>query len=214
MKLKDTITRLKSIPTNKWHIHEAVLCRKLGMAAQDGLSVRRQLSNLVSALQKGHSGDRRRGTYESTGLPVMNLGDIGTANALNVHFTVHGYFEPFPTDSLQSSSTVSARPRYFSFGTNSVPIATQLSIVKLVTGTDSTLDAKTAKRRQDLWKSWYEKDRNAAVVFEKEDLPTIVEQFPSVWDKETIPSKVCADIRSLILQQLHCFSNKSRWWKQ
>ena len=85
----------------------------------------------------------------------MDLRDVGTPNELHIYYSYHGDKEQFPPDLLSDSPSGLMQPRFFSFGTSTVQIATQLTIVRLVTGDDLTLDEETAKRRQKLWKRWY-----------------------------------------------------------
>jgi len=188
MKLANTIARLKAICPNKWHIHEKVLCVDIGLKPTESVSYASQLPEIVIALRKGFKGSKRKGTLEMTEIQCIDLGDTGTPNPLNIHYCPHGSDESFPADALKSLSMISRQPRYFSFGPDTVEIKMQLSIVKLVIGEDSTLDEETAKRHQQLWKGWYLKEREACVVFERDDLPVIVQCFPSIWNVNAPPS--------------------------
>ena len=148
----------------------------------------------------------------------MQLRDTGTPNDFNIHFTPHGDKEPFPTDILSISPQLCFVPRYFSFGSHT-DIGTQLSILKQVTGDDTTLDTTTAKRRKESWKSWYANDMEGGASFEILDLPVIAETFQSVWGikefvsgeapSRDVTSQVGDEIRSLLYAS-NCIEKRAR----
>jgi len=96
MRLADAIEHLKTIPVGKWHVYEKVVCHYLGLKAKQGMSACSQLTEILAALRKGYKGNKQLKTFKATGDPGMDLGDIGTHNQFDIHYSLHGTKESFP----------------------------------------------------------------------------------------------------------------------
>jgi hypothetical protein len=192
--MDDILRRLQSLPPSKWGYHERYMCKKLGMSVKEGVTVRKQLGQLLSALREGGWGQKRNKTWTSTGLPMMDLGDTSIPNIMDIHYTSHGSQELFPTDSPSEASGAKYAPRYFMIGALKAPgkqgpnvhrITSQCLIMKIVTGqTTKGLDKESQQRRQANWLPWYQKDdsNGKKTEFDQMDLPLIANTFREVWD--------------------------------
>jgi hypothetical protein len=110
------LSLLEGLPPNKWGLHETVLCQELGLKAKENLSARKQLGQLLYALKKGYSGQKRDNSRVNTGYDEMDLFDTSVPNYFDIHSYFHGDKESFAADSLAGSSCVLHQPRYFIFG--------------------------------------------------------------------------------------------------
>jgi hypothetical protein len=231
--MDDILKRLQSLQPCKWAIHEKHLCRELNMSAKEGLGVRKQLGQLLSALKNGGWGQKRNYTWTETGLPMMDLGETSIPNTLGIHYIFHGEKEMFPTDSLSQSSGIPYNPRYFTIGGfkddsdikgNDCTIKSQCNIMRMVTGhagTGNCADKESRQRREANWLPWYQKDNSNGkkVEFEKIDLNLIAKQFPDVWnvkikdEESTIERRVLAEIGNdirAILQSCNQIPRRTR----
>jgi hypothetical protein len=135
--------------------------------------------------KKGCSGNKRAGTWKSTGYGPIDLSDESKPNELNIHYSSYGITENCLTDSLAEKSNVSLIPRYFTFGLNvRITVPNQLFLLGHVTG-DVTrgLDERIRQRRQETWHGWYKCSKeNGHTSFEKTDLPVIARRFAEYWE--------------------------------
>jgi hypothetical protein len=156
--MNDLVARLASLPSQNWWVHEKVVCRKLGFKHKEGLSVRTQLQNLLTAIKKGGR-HNHVGEWESTGRSVMDLHDSSVQNELGVLFALHGTNEEFKADRIGGKSQF--KPRYFYFGnrtTNAISVGSQLKIMRNVTGKTGSVN-EDQERRAAIWRAWYEGDK-------------------------------------------------------
>jgi hypothetical protein len=88
---------------------------------------------------KSYIGNKKDGI--KTGRPAIDL-KSSESNELNIHCLEHGERDLFLTtgDLKSAETTVTAVPRYFSFGADVVDIKIQMSILRSVTGEDPYLD--------------------------------------------------------------------------
>jgi hypothetical protein len=82
----------------------------------------------------------------------MDLRDAGTSKELNMHYSFQGDKESFPCNTLSDTPSAPRQPRFFSIGTETVSITTQLSIAKHVTGDEFTLNQEMANRQKSTGK--------------------------------------------------------------
>jgi hypothetical protein len=110
------------------------------------------------------------------------------SNELNIHCLEHGQRELFFTtgDLKAAETTVTAVPRYFSFGQDVIDIKLQMSILRSVTGEDPYLDRETAINRGSLWKGWYLNKARESRQFVLHHLPIIARKYVHVWGLEFI----------------------------
>jgi hypothetical protein len=160
--MNDILGKLEDLPSSKWGLHEPFLCQELGMKANEGASVRRQLAGLlVAPLKIGGSGNKREKTWTNTGYDKMDLSASSTRNELDIYFYKHGDKELFAADPLKDASSVLHNPRYFILGGFAASdrgqqkidrLKTQCLIMKNVTGeVIGVLDEESRRRRQAMW---------------------------------------------------------------
>jgi hypothetical protein len=129
------------------------VCQKLGIKRTEATSEADELSSFLSVLAKGGKGSKREKTFEPTKYGPIDLKDAN--NEWNISYVGYGAREEFPTSKLSSNKRVKRQPRYFSFGKNGVPIATQLALVDAVKGEARGLDSTVAACRSSSWLQWY-----------------------------------------------------------
>jgi hypothetical protein len=195
--MDDILRKLEDLPSSKWGLHETFLCQELGIKANEGASVRTQLTGLLVALENAGSGNKRMKTWTNTGYEKMDLSATSTRNELDIHFYKHGDKEPFATNSLEDVATVDHPPRYFILGGFTASdngqqkfdrLKIQCLIMKHVTGeVPGVLDEVSRRRRQANWLLWYQKS-DKEKEFERKDLPDLAIRFRKFWDV-TIPEQ-------------------------
>ena len=126
--------------------------RLLGIEGNDEASARDVLTNLLEQLQ--------------------------TRNVIATS-TVHGDFEEFST--TDAETVIRVRPRYIALTPDARKTATndQRKVLGHVTGKPNQVRDKTQQQaRQAGWKDWATQNGSAAGrLFEKEELPTLVDKF-------------------------------------
>jgi hypothetical protein len=75
------LSRLEHLPSRKWGLHETVLCQELGIKAQENLSVRKQLGNLLTALERGGWGSKKDKNWTKTNCDIMDLRAANISNS-------------------------------------------------------------------------------------------------------------------------------------
>jgi hypothetical protein len=135
--------------------------------------------------EKSYIGNKKDGI--KTGRPAIDL-KSRESNELNIHCLEHGQRESsFTTGDLKAAeTTVTAVPRYFSFGADVIDIKIQMSILRSVTGKDPYLDRETAINRGSLWKGWYLNKARDSRQFVLHHLPVIASNYVHVWVLEWI----------------------------
>jgi hypothetical protein len=187
MSVEQKIARLRSIPNQKWALHEVPVCQKLGIKCTEAKSESEELSGFLKVLANGGKGSKREKTFEPTKYGPIDLKDAN--NEWNISYVGYGAREEFPTSKLSSNKRVKRQPRYFSFGKNGVPIMTQLALVDAVKGEARGLDSTVAARRSSSWLQWYNgAESKNALQFREVDLPVIARQFGSVWNVTIDPN--------------------------
>ena len=150
-KIMDAIGGIKA---TKWWVHESVVCKMSNIRPREGKAIWQWLTLVLLSLKKSYIGNKKDGI--KTGRPAIDL-KSRESNELNIHCLEHGQRELFfmTGDLKAAETTVTAVPRYFSFGQDVIDIKLQMSILWSVTGEDPYLDRETAINRGSLWKGWY-----------------------------------------------------------
>jgi hypothetical protein len=219
--MDDQLSRLEGLPPNIWGLHEAVLCQELDIKAKENLSVRTQLTQLLSALKIGYSGQKQDNSCVKTGYDKIDLYDKSTPNSFDIHYSYHGAKESFPTDSLKEASHAMHQPRYFIFGGCKADekgqgmvdrIKTQYLIMRSATGESKrNMEDEVSQRRQANWLLWYQKEfsHGNAREFEQIDLPLIAHEFSEMWavtirydEQGRIPRRILAGVQMEIREIL------------
>lgn len=182
---------------------------KLGIRPAEGNSERDQLTQLITQLKNGGTGNRRDGSWEPMDCGAVDLFDHNTSNPFNVYCLIYGR-EGFNASSLRGSSEVVVDVRYFMVGSTPSKRLTpkqQQAIAKNAMGDDKALDDTTKERRQKNWESWYHgDDAEAAASYVQNDLPTIAYVFREFWnnttndalDEETKLKAIAVELRELL----------------
>jgi hypothetical protein len=150
-KVIDAIGRMK--PT-KWWIHETVVCKMANIRPMEGKVVRQWLTLVLDSLKKNYIENKKGGIKTGPRHPTIALMS-SESNELRIHCLEHGQGKSFLTtgDLKATKTSVTAMPRYFSFGTDVINIKIQMSIMRSVTGQqDRSLDHDTSINRGSLWK--------------------------------------------------------------
>lgn len=197
--MNEHVESLRGLPRSKWHIHEAVLCRRLGLVPKEGIAVRGRLSRLISFLKKGSEGSPRKGTAIACHYGAIDIKAV-EENILGVNYINHGRCEEFTADSLAATATITAIPRYFSFGAK-ISVSRQLEFVKAFTGANSaTMKKATRTRRANNWLLWYRRDSGHDVKsFEALDLAVLLLEFQDLFDHDCNMSTIHSEIRALLV---------------
>lgn len=161
MSTKQKISRLRGFPNQKWALHEIPVCEKLVIKRTEATSESEELTRFLAVLERGGKGDKKRKTFEPTGYGPIDLKDSN--NAWNISYEVYGSKQEFSTNSLSSKKRVKRSPRYFTFGSDGVPIATQMALVDAVKGEAKGLSSSVSTRRSNALIRWYNGDDSKEV---------------------------------------------------
>jgi hypothetical protein len=197
---------LKAVHKSKWYYHETYICRLLEVSnKKEGLSQQEQLNTLIVALQKGFSGNKRKGTYCSTGYAPITVKNQDAPNELGVYMLDYGSKESFQVSSLSSGGSAQRIPRYFSVGkspvSKDIKIKDQCDLTRAVTSLDKqSLDGETKRRRQKTWLTWNQINDGdgACTSYKAHDLPDIIERFQNLFT-DSRPTQIQKEIRHVLL---------------
>lgn len=173
-------SRLLMIPASKWHVHEAVIARKLRLD-REGTN----LSELVSYLKKGGKGSKRRGSWEASSHTI----DLCADNEALIKFA------PYGADGI----------RYFAIGVHRdrPTMNNQVKLLRGIVG-EGLDDSETKERRRLGWLPWATRiDCPEATAFEEIDLPAISFAFEGWLEDDGHLESVGQDVRAL-LRAMNC----------
>jgi hypothetical protein len=129
-KIRPHIDSIGRVKATSWWIHETRVCKMIDIRPRDDKAVRQWLTLVISSLKKSYIGNKKDGI--STGLPATIDLMSSESNELSIHCLEHGNKESFSTtgDSKATKTSVTAQPRYFSFGTDVIiDLKIQMSIL-------------------------------------------------------------------------------------
>ena len=109
--LPSVVAKLNALHQSKCWMHEAVLCKKIGLRPGPTTSVRERLTLLVTCLRKGYARSGKDKTM--TGMDPVDL--LKEGNTAGILYMLHGNVEQFPRGMLEDGYT-SHNPQYFAIG--------------------------------------------------------------------------------------------------
>jgi hypothetical protein len=170
--MDDLASRLLAIPALKWHVHEAVVARRLDIDSE-------RLSELLLYLKKGGRGSKRRRSWETSSHPPTDLS--AADNSLRIKYA------PYGDDKV----------RFFAIGYHfdRPTMKNQAKLLRAIVGEAKEDDEATRKRRQRGSLPWATGIRcPAATAFQKIDLPLLrlhfVTWFEAGCDREAVGNEI------------------------
>jgi hypothetical protein len=172
------ISTLMTLPACDVWIHERHIHNTLGLTSSDTHGPYHALSCVISTIQKGYGGNRKKNTFFIVDERYARCSfNPSSSNTHDVAFTLHGSLECFDAGGLNTEGTVRQQPRWFRFGPSTCcDLATQLAIVAEAVGDESIeMSNATRRRRESNFKNYYSKRSDDG--YSRNDVPAIAYKF-------------------------------------
>jgi len=178
--------QLSELPPSAFWIHEKKLCEHLQLPKGPKHGPSEVLTTILACMREGGGGNRRKGSWKSTGFDGVDLSEEG--NAFGIYYQECGRKEEFSRGYLVEEPRI--RPaRWFKIGhICNIEVREQLDIANEligdagVEGNDDDLDvlpAYIARRRKESYAQFYRGER--AANYRSWDLPYIAYRFLDLW---------------------------------